>query len=63
MVLSKVSLKVKLISFLKFKLQFFHQYADMSDRNVNPKATYVNYIFNSFFTFDNIHIIQASDAR
>ena len=36
----------------------------MSDRNVNPKATYVNYIFNSFFTFDNIlHIIQASDAR
>ena len=38
----------------------------MSDRIVNPKVTYVNYIyiFNSFFTFDNtLHTIQASDAR
>ena len=44
----------------------------MSDRNVNHKVTYVNYIyiyiyiciFNSAFTFDNIlHAIQASDAR
>ena len=36
----------------------------MSDRNFNPKVTYMNYIFNSFFTFDNnLHTIQASDAR
>ena len=41
----KVSLNVKLISFLKFRIQFFHQYADMSDRNINPKVTYVNYIY------------------
>ena len=38
----------------------------MNDRIVNPKFTYVNYIyiFNSFFTFDIIlHTIQASDAK
>ena len=38
----------------------------MSDRNVNPKVTQINYIyiFNSVFTFDNnLHTIQASDAR
>ena len=37
----------------------------MSDRNVNPKVTYVNDIFLiHFFTFDNIlHTLQASDAR
>ena len=34
---SKVSLKVKLISF-KIQNIIFHQYADMSDRNVNPKS-------------------------
>ena len=37
----------------------------MSDRNVNPQVTYLNFIIlNHFFTFDNIlHTIQASDAR
>ena len=36
----------------------------MSDRNVNPQVTYLNFIIlNHFFTFDNIlHTIQASDA-
>ena len=50
-VLFKVSLKVKLISFLKFKIQFFHQYADMSDRNVNHKVTYVNYIYIYIYVY------------
>ena len=38
----------------------------MSDRNVNPKVTYVNYhiFLIHFFTFDNIlNTIEASDAR
>ena len=38
----------------------------MRNRNVNPKVTYVNYIyfFNSFLTFDkNLHTIEASDVR
>ena len=38
----------------------------MSDRNVNPKVTYVNYhiFLIQFFTFDNIlNTIQASDKK
>ena len=41
----KVSLKVKLTSFLKFKIYFFHQNVDMGDRNVNSKVTYVSYMY------------------
>ena len=44
-VLFKVSCRVKLVSFSKFKVLFFHQYADMCDRNVNPKVTCKLYLF------------------
>ena len=38
---------------------FFHQYADMSDGNVDPKVTCIYCIYNNlFFTFDNnIHTV------
>ena len=37
----------------------------MSDRNVNPKETYMHYTyFQLIITFDNnLHTVHASDAR
>ena len=37
-----VSLKVKLMFFEKFKTKLFPQYADMIDRNVNPKYNIIH---------------------
>lgn len=38
-------------SFFLQKIKTLIQYADMNDKNVNPKVTYIHHI-NSFFTFD-----------
>ena len=48
---SKCPLKSSLC-FPKFETQFFDHYADMSDRNINPKVNIYIYI-NSFYTFGN----------
>ena len=38
-------------SFFLQKIKTLIQYADMNDKNVNPKVTYIHHI-NPFFTFD-----------
>ena len=65
-VLSKVSLKVKV---KLFKVKNIVLPPIFRNGNINSNVTYVHYskniyIFNSFFTSDNnLHTVQASDAR
>ena len=49
-------------SFFLQKIKTLIQYADMNDKNVNPKVTYTHHI-NSFFTFDKSRLFQALETR